>query len=487
MFDSLLSLNGDVTLKCECLVIGSGAGGALTANYLAGRGRDVLVAEEGPYVRNDAELKGVKDAFPKMWRNGGIMPVFGNCKLIFAEGRCVGGTTMINSGLIAGVSEETVAGWVRRNAIENLDFETLDRYKKIIESQLNIRQLDYKTNPSDGLFRKGAHACGFKGIDVPVAAGVIEGGVKKNNAVETHLRKAAESGARIISDCRIIKIRLEGDKATEAEAFYVNIKGERNRLRIIFKKLFICAGAIQTPLLLRRSKLKKNVGNSVRFHPTLRVAAEFDFPVNAYSSELSSYQIKEFAPEISMGASASSTPFLASILSLNWDENRSSIGKLNNMASYYVLTRSYSQGLVRNLSPSGESYFIKYNLNNAELKNLSFGFARLCELLFKAGAKRLYPSVQGMPFIEEQKASDNYLKDHLPLKNLNLMSVHSFDSCPMGENKYICAADSYGKLHNIKNVYLNDSSILPNTNGVNPQGTLMSMALRNLEYNFGSG
>ena len=39
--------------------------------------------------------------------------------------------------------------------------------------------------------------------------------------------------------------------------------------------------------------------------------------------------------------------------------------------------------------------------------------------------------------------------------------------------------DSHGKLHGFDNVFINDSSLLPEATGVNPQGTVMAVARRN--------
>jgi choline dehydrogenase-like flavoprotein len=42
------------TLTTDVLVIGSGAGGAVTAARLSAAGRDVIVVEEGPWVDADS-------------------------------------------------------------------------------------------------------------------------------------------------------------------------------------------------------------------------------------------------------------------------------------------------------------------------------------------------------------------------------------------------------------------------------------------------
>ena len=50
----------------------------------------------------------------------------------------------------------------------------------------------------------------------------------------------------------------------------------------------------------------------------------------------------------------------------------------------------------------------------------------------------------------------------------------------MGERSDRCAADSYGRVRGYENLYLNDASMLPDSPGVNPQGTVMAFARRNV-------
>ena len=52
----------------------------------------------------------------------------------------------------------------------------------------------------------------------------------------------------------------------------------------------------------------------------------------------------------------------------------------------------------------------------------------------------------------------------------------------MGENKEICVADSFGKVHGQDNLYINDASLLCTAPTVNPQGTIMMLARRNTEH-----
>jgi choline dehydrogenase-like flavoprotein len=49
----------------------------------------------------------------------------------------------------------------------------------------------------------------------------------------------------------------------------------------------------------------------------------------------------------------------------------------------------------------------------------------------------------------------------------------------MGEDRTRCVADSYGRVHGVTALRVNDASLLPNAPGINPQGTIMAIAARN--------
>ena len=95
----------------DVVVIGSGAGGAVTALALAERGLGVLVLEEGPrpsladYGAPSAEAMG------RLYRNRGMTPILGDVPIGYVEGRCLGGSTEINSGFWHRTPREVLLRW----------------------------------------------------------------------------------------------------------------------------------------------------------------------------------------------------------------------------------------------------------------------------------------------------------------------------------------------------------------------------------------
>ena len=52
----------------------------------------------------------------------------------------------------------------------------------------------------------------------------------------------------------------------------------------------------------------------------------------------------------------------------------------------------------------------------------------------------------------------------------------------MGEDRDLCAVDSFGASHEVRGLVVNDASIVNGAPGINPQGTVMALAIRNAEH-----
>ena len=96
--------------------------------------------------------------------------------------------------------------------------------------------------------------------------------------------------------------------------------------------------------------------------------------------------------------------------------------------------------------------------------------------LFAAGATHVTPSVIGHPGWADAGATMGAETQPAPERTA-LMTIHLFASCPMGETEFR-PVDSFGRLKGWGNVILADGSVLPGAPGVNPQGTIMALALR---------
>jgi choline dehydrogenase-like flavoprotein len=117
-------------------------------------------------------------------------------------------------------------------------------------------------------------------------------------------------------------------------------------------------------------------------------------------------------------------------------------------------------------------------IDSTGMSALGDGLQKLGECLFAAGAVALYPSIPGASVL----CSPGDLKRipvELSAKRASLSTLHLFSTCPMGENEFKSATDSFGKIHGVDGLYVSDSSLLPGPTIVNPQGSVMAIAHRN--------
>jgi choline dehydrogenase-like flavoprotein len=268
-------------------------------------------------------------------------------------------------------------------------------------------------------------------------------------------------------------------RATEARALTARPDGgPRRPVRVRFKDLFVCAGAVQTPLLLRRSRLTQNIGDSLRLHPMVRVAARFPDSFNDPAWGVPVQQVDEFKPNLTLGCSHSSLPHVALWLAGQVADKRAKLRTWENMAVFYVAAVGTGTGTIRPL-PFIDEPLVRLKVTDTDLALMGEGLHRLGQLLFAAGASEIYSPLDGGPTITDA-AGLRDLRCGVRHGGINVTTIHLFSSCPMGEDARVCATDSFGQLRGLSNVWLNDSSILPLSPAVNPQGTVMAVARRNV-------
>jgi hypothetical protein len=295
---------------------------------------------------------------------------------------------------------------------------------------------------------------------------------------ETYIPRFLRAGGKLLPRTRIDSFTQDGGKWL--------LQGRHattGALRITTETLFICGGAVQTPAMLRRSGLTENIGNALRLHPTIKVVAAFPTAINSPDMGVPSHQVKEFAPRFSFGCSISSPPYLALALLENPEQIRKVPECWPRLATYYAMITGQGSGGVRVL-PKFHDPLVRYHLPASDRRDLAEGLQKLCEVLFAGRATALYPGISGgRPLTGPDDLAK--LPAELPSGLASLMTIHLFSSCPMGEQRSKCATDSFGRVHGFKNLYVADASLLCTAPGVNPQGSVMAIARRNVLHFLG--
>jgi choline dehydrogenase-like flavoprotein len=464
-------------IETEVLVVGSGAGGAVTAAILAEAGRDVLVVEEGPWYRPDEHVPFGLDEFRARYRHQGACAALGTPGIAFAEGRCVGGSTEINSGLYHRLPQHLAADWRRDYDIAEFDEPTLDHFADFVESAVTVRRLPGPIPPSSAVLARGADVLGWRSTEFArVYDYDDQGRGTKQTMSRTMIPRAIAAGATVLADCAVDRLEREGSRVTGAVAQVTHTDRARERVRIRAEHVFVCGGAIQSPALLQRSGFRRNIGPGLKFHPTVKVAARF---ADVYDhDQVPMHRVTEFSPFLTIGGSASRRGQVAlAVVDAAPDLLDEVIEDWERIVVYYAAIRSNGSGHVRAL-PGLRAPLVTYRLTDADLSRLARGMVHLGAVLLAAGAHELYPSIVGGTLARNRHDLARWW-DELTRTRANLMTVHLTSTIRMGEARALTGADSFGRIWGTDNLRVNDASLLPDAPGVNPQAAIMAIAARN--------
>lgn len=456
--------------------MGSGPGGAVSACLLAEAGREVVLIEEGPSLTLADTEPFSRDEMRRKYRYGGLGVALGNPSIAYAEGRCLGGGSEVNSGLYHRTPPEILERWSREFGLRESGVEAMRGHFEVCEKDLSVSLLPGEAPAASLRLRDGAFALGWQAMEVPrwqrYGSENAEG--IRQSMTETYLPRARQAGCRIVASTAALRIRREAGRfrvrcVTERE-------GKRIEEDVVADSLVLACGALQTPALLRRSGMRRNVGRTLHFHPTVKVIARFGEAVNAPGMGVPVHQVKEFSPRVGLGCAISQPPHLALAMVDHPDAIAPVLEDWTHHAVYYAMIGG-GVGSVTPI-PGFRDPLVRFALEKADFVDLADGLRYLCECLFAAGAETLYPTVGGLGPLRSE-ADIAALPARLPRATTSLMTIHAFSTCPMGENEARCVTDSFGRVHGIPGLRIADASLLCSPPGVNPQGSVMAFARRN--------
>ena len=461
----------------DVVVIGSGPAGAVAATLCAEAGRSVLMIEEGEDLPIDSAPHFSRAELLQKYRGAGVGVAFGRSPLGYFEGRCVGGGSEINRGLYHRATDALLEKWSSQFGVRDLSGETMRPHFEACEATAKVEYLPGDAPLFSTRLRDGAEALGWSACEAARLFHYSPNGGRKQSMTETFIPRFRAAGGRIRPNTRARTIRYEnGSWLVDCAPSSGRSPDGSHVVRA--DHLLLACGAVQTPTLLRRSGIKRNVGNSLRFHPMIKMVAEFADEVNRPGDLDPVHQIKEFEPEIGMGCSISTPPVLAMALAGHEQfRNHQRVTEAAGRMGLYYAQSNFGVAKVRPL-PWTLDPFVSVRFTAAEKRRMLEAVVSLGEALFEAGARTLYPSLAGCPPIRSREEL-RQLPDKAELSNGALTSVHSFSACPMGEDERIGAVDSFGKVHGCERLHVVGSSTLCTPTGVNPQGTVMAVAHRN--------
>jgi choline dehydrogenase-like flavoprotein len=472
--------------SADYVVIGSGAGGATAAMVLAEAGREVVVVEEGPVVREEDRGRGPFESFMRLFRDKGTQVAMGRSVIPILQGRCLGGTTVVNGAIVWRMPEDVYdRTFASIGASSALPLSALEARMDVIERDLAIAPAPDRLLGGNGtLMKEGAAKLGWLGhairrnvLDCQGSGRCLEAcpTQRKQSMEVTYLPRAARRGARMLAEHEVRKIEVNGARASgvsglTAGGLPFHVEARRG--------VVLAASAVQSPNILRQSGLgpREHVGQHFRLHPGTAVAAVYRDPVRLWEGATQSYEIDQFRKDGFKLEVVGLPVELAGVRLPGVGAGfQRSMADYPHMAVWAVQVRAEAEGTVR---PAGKGAALTYTPTARDMERFRMGVRRLVELHFAAGAVRVFPGVHGGP--EVLRAGDDLgVLDQLSLdpRDWSMIASHVFSSCRMSADARGGVVGFDGAVHGVRGLWVLDASALPTNLGINPQHTIMAMAM----------
>jgi len=467
-----------VRYSAKVIIVGTGAGGATAAAVLARAGVDILILEQGRYYQ-PSDHGDILTGMRQMYLHGGMTLALGNPPILIPQGCAVGGTTIINSSTCFRPPRSKVDQW------EGPSWDALEPCLREIETRLHVAPAEESL--LGGNYRVLKRGCDALGIPILPLQHNLDGckgsgrcafgcptGAKQSTD-RTFIPDALAAGARLCTEHTVTGVLRKGRQVAGLKGISPSGPFEAYADAII-----LSMGALSTPAFLLRHRLAPwsgRAGRGLRIHPACRVAAEFDEAVDGHIGLPQGAYIDHWADKgvLLEGISMPPGPLLSALpgagarfkeLAAHWRQ----------IATFGIMISDTSAGRV--FRSIGERPFTAtYQMNQADTETMRFGMVRLGELYFAAGAKTLYTNALPYPVIHSVDELRKF--ETCPIKpgGLELMAFHPTGTCALGADKKIGVVNAGLQYHDIANLYIMDGSVIPCALGVNPQITIMALAM----------
>ena len=484
------TVDADLDLRCEVVVVGTGAGGAATAYELARQGRAVLLLEAG-HMHGRQDFRGrSSEAYKKMYLGLGSTIAIGNVATPVWAGRGVGGSTTINSGTCYRAPDWTLSRWAETDGLTMLSADALAPYYDRVETMLGVAEAPREhlggvarviargaglMQLSHKPLRRNAPGCDGQGV----CCFGCPTGAKRSTDV-SYVPEALKRGAQLVTGAKAQTVTVVDGRARGVVARLSSGK----TLRVHADAVVVSGGALLTPLLLERSGLCGDsgmLGRNLSIHPATKVMALFDEEIDLSRGIPQSYAIDTYAREGIMFEGAS-TPLDVAAVAVPWVGRRfmDVMQSYAQLATFGFMIQDTSRGRVRP-GLAGDAPLIFYDLNERDTAQMQRAIGILAEVFLEAGAKRVMPMVHGCEEISSRDDLERLRAMKMQPGDFEVTAYHPLGTCRMGTDPRRSCVGPDGNAHDVDGLVVADGSAVPSSLGVNPQLTIMALALRSAE------
>ncbi|MEA2348650.1 MAG: hypothetical protein QOG62_2437 [Thermoleophilaceae bacterium] len=480
-------------VEADVVVIGSGAAGATVAERLLERGRDVLILERGKHVDPSQFEENEMKMFSTLYADGAFQ-MSRDARFQVLQGRCVGGSTVVNNAVCFRLPEHAIERWNDKSGLNaGLDETAIAASFAHLEAGLpvNHQENNERLNPGARKFVEGVKALGLDkapgklevvkaNIEDCLGCGYCNYGCpygKKLSMLDTVLPRAqgtyGKDRLRIFSECRVD--RIEGAAKGVGDVL-CELPGGR-RLQVRARTVVLAAGAIASSLILQRSNLGgPKVGTGLGFNIAAPMHAEFDEKLDSYAGLQISHTLRPAGEDDLVMETWFNPVGAESLFMPGWfSDHYRNMRRYDHMACVGVVVGSHRNATVRP-GRFGKGMRLDYEPVQDDLRLLVKGLRMTGKAFLAADAlKVMTTTFRYMPCKTEADldAVDEYVRDNT---DIALQSAHPQGGNAMSANPAKGVVDPQYAVHGVEGLYVCDASVFPSPITVNPQLTVMALA-----------
>lgn len=483
---------GDIVEQCDIVIVGSGPGGAIAARWLAAQGKKVVLVEAGPVIRREQFVREAGYSMSHYYWDSGLRTTRGNVIMPTMQPRAMGGGSVLNSAICLRMPEYTVERWRDEHGVD-IRHDEMIRHYEAVEAFMGVEPTPPEIQGvRNELFKQAADSMGIPAIPTSRNAhnckgsGFCNNGCPNGAKLSTDIRGIPEfiaDGGRVYTSVHVDRLLSTGNRVRGIEGTMRDPKtGEtRGTLRVFAKATVLAAGALASPVLIQKSGLgRPTTGANLRMHPSTVVAGVFKEDVLPWAGAAQGYHTTHFLPEgiklESLWADAALMAFRVPGMGEKFKKHITDYRKIATWDAW--VSGDSSVGDVRYV-PGMPRARITYNLGQGDVRRLQAATILLSEMFFEAGAKYVYPGIDGLPErIRKPGDLDRFRQAEVKPTDIPSASNHVFGGMSMGSNPDRSATDSWGAVHGISDLYICDTGLFPATPSANPMLPVMALAHR---------
>ena len=495
MIRSGRDLTADLTLDCDVVVVGTGAGGGMVLADAARAGLRVIAVEEGAYHSSRDFSQRERPMLAALFHDGGGRTTEDGLITVL-QGRGVGGSTVHNTNLCQRAPSPILEHWAATFGLDEWRPEALAEDYAAVEARLHVAAIEpAQVNRNNDVLRRGLSALAWRGGLLAhnrrgcVGSGFCELGCAfdaKENVLKVLVPEALAAGATIFAEVRAERVRLDGGRAAAVHGRALVDGRFGARLEIRARAVVLAGSATGSAALALRSELPDRhrlVGRGLHLHPGAAVAGVFDeaidgfrgIPQSVECTELIDWQpgsenriwiIPAFAHPI--GAAVMLPGFGAA--------HMARLRQYRHLAVLTAMLHDESAGRVavhRDGRPK-----ITYALDEGDGRALRRGLAACARLLLAAGAREVISPLSTVGTIRREADLEAILRHPLRLADPPLTAVHPMSTLPMARDPRQGVVDGSGRWHGVPGLYVADGSVFPTSLGGPPQISIYTVGRR---------